>query len=454
MAEIGELRDRMDELTLRMVELLKDRMDVSRQIGDLKISSGRGVSDEAREASLRRKVVGMCRGIGLDESVAKRLLNHLINESIKVQSEGRPTHLSAFMRAKQMEYGGRRIIHMGVGEPDFMPPGMVRDALSEAFDRGFVRYGQPGGMPSFRKAISEHASKKFGAPVQPDQVIVTPGGRFSVYAAFHTLLDAGDEAIVIEPAWPAYRECAMSAGVKIKTIRTSLKDGWEPSVGEVRDAMTPDTRMIILNYPNNPTGKVLQAGTLDGIMEAAAAGGMYVLSDEIYSEYAPAEWKSILEYDYNNSIVVQSFSKSHAMTGFRIGYAVSSKEVVSRMSKLASLCLTSVAEPIQYAAMKALGEDTSGNADAVRERLDVLAGKAAEMGLEFAKPDGAMYLFARIPGVDSAFLVQEALKDGLLLAPGTGFGDYGDFVRISACEDKKTLIEGMYILQNVVDRIK
>jgi aspartate aminotransferase len=210
--------------------------------------------------------------------------------------------------------------------------------------------------------------------------------------------------------------------------------------------------MIVLNYPNNPTGKILPVELQDKIIKIAKENNLYVLSDEIYSQYAKTNWKSILSYDYEKSIVTQSFSKSHAMTGFRVGYGIASKQIIEKMSKLEALCLTNVSEPIQYVAMKALEADTSNNSNTIQKRLDILALKAKEMGLEFIIPDGAMYIFARVnkEGFDGVQFANSSLEKGLAVAPGEGFGNYKNFIRISACQDEKILIEGMHILGNIM----
>ena len=452
MSEIDGLRNRMDDVTIEMVRLLKDRADIAGMIGEVKKSIGKAVADEDREESLREKVMSLCREIGMDENAAARFLNFLLNESIKIQSGGKETHLSIFLKAKRLERQGTRIIHMEVGEPDFGPPRAVRDALTEACDRGITRYGQARGMPELRDALAAHASSRFGAGVTAENIIITPGARFAVFAAITTLLSPGDEMVVIEPGWPAYKECAQNAGIKVRTIHTTLEDRWEPSVEQIRHAIGPNTRMIVLNYPNNPTGKILPERLQDEIVDAAIGSNLYILSDEIYADYARGKWKSVQSYGYGRSIVTQSFSKSHAMTGFRIGYGIAGTDIIRKMARLGALCLTSVPEPVQYAALKALDADISSNTNTVRDRLEVLTQKAAEIGMDFAVPDGAMYLFARVGhwGIDSTDLALKALQRGLAVAPGGGFGDYTDFVRISACQNEKTLIEGMDILSGIM----
>ncbi|NNM35574.1 MAG: aminotransferase class I/II-fold pyridoxal phosphate-dependent enzyme [Nitrosopumilus sp.] len=442
----------MDEVTLKMIELLKTRTDIAKEIGEVKKNIGKGVTDEAREGSLRSKVISLCENIGMNETIATKFLNFLLNESVKVQSTNKQTHLSIFLKAKSLEEQGKKIIHMEVGEPDFLPPKIVKNALEEVFDKGFLKYGQAKGMPSFREALAKHVTKTFNANINDENIIVSPGARFSIFTAITTLLNPGDEMIVIEPAWPAYKDCALNSGIKVRTIKTTFENKWEPSLDQIEKAINSNTKMIVLNYPNNPTGKILDENLQDSIIDLARKNNLYVLSDEIYSQYAKTKWKSILSYNYEKSIVTQSFSKSHAMTGFRIGYAVADSKIIEKMAKLQALCLTNVSEPIQYIAMKALEEDTSNNTNTVQNRLDVLAQKANEIGLEFVIPDGAMYLFAKInqEGFDGVQFANSTLEKGLAVAPGEGFGDYKNFIRLSACQDEKVLIEGMNILSDIM----
>ena len=454
MSDMEELRNRMDQITLDLIKLLKDRTDIAKEIGEVKKNIGKSVTDETRENNLRSKVTSLAGEIGLDKSLASKFLNFLLNESIRVQSGNKQTHLSIFLKAKAMEQEGKKIIHMEVGEPDFMPPEIVKSALQESYDKGFVKYGQAKGHILLRNALAQKTSKQYNLELDQESILVTPGARFSIFLAITTLLNPGDEIIVIEPAWPAYRDCALNAGIKIRTIKTTLENKWEPKIEEISELINSNTKMIVLNYPNNPTGKILPIQLQDKIIEIAKQNDLYVLSDEIYSQYAKAQWKSVLEYKYSKAIVAQSFSKSHAMTGFRIGYTIADKSIIEKMTKLQALCLTNVSEPMQYTALKALEADISENARIVNSRLELLEENAKSMNLEFISPDGAMYLFAKVnkENFDGIKFANKTLEDGLAIAPGQGFGDYKEFVRISACQNEKTLKEGMDILSEMLRR--
>ena len=409
MPEIDELRKKMEMITLEMITLLKSRTDIAEEIGSIKNNLGINVTDETREIELREKIIAECKILNLDEKIATKFLNFLLNESVKVQSKDSQTHLTIFLKAKELEA-------KGLGE--------------------------------FRKSISEFCNEHFNGGINSENVLVIPGARFGVFLAISSLLNPGDELIVIEPAWPAYRQCAINAGVKVRTIKTTLETNWEPTIDQINSAINNNTKMIVLNYPNNPTGKILPEKLQSEIVDIAKQHNLFILSDEIYSNYSNKEWKSILSYKYEKSIITQSFSKSHSMTGYRIGYLISSEEIVNTLTKLQALCLTNVSEPIQFVAMNSINEDVSSNSKLIHERLEVLVDICKKMNLEFYTPDGSMYVFAKIKNRqdNTTDLSHKLLENGLAIAPGEAFGDYSEFIRLSACIEKDSIIEGLNIL--------
>jgi len=463
MSDIEEHRKKIEEVTLEMIKLLKTRTDIAKQIGDAKASLGMTVTDEEREDALRTQVTKLCKEIDLDQSTALKFLNLLLNESVKVQSESKQTHLSVFLKAKALEEEDKKIIHLEVGEPDFKPPEAVKTALAEVYDKGYGKYGPAKGITELREALAlrEELFDRNGIP-QIDYIMICPGARFAVYLAITTLLNPGDEIIVIEPAWPAYKDCALNAGIKVRTIKTTLETRWEPSIDQINNAINENTKMIVLNYPNNPTGKTLPEKLLASILQTAKEHDLYVLSDEIYENYYMSE-KKLLELmssdnltgKYEKSILTKSFSKSHAMTGFRIGWVVAEPSIIDKMSKLQALSLTNVSEPIQYVALQALKAYDRGaigeNRRIIKSRLDALVKIAKDIGLEFVEPDGAMYLFAKTKykNFDATKFSEKLLEHGVAIAPGEGFGDYKEFFRITAIDETK-LKEGMTILDTML----
>jgi len=454
MSDIEEHRKKIEEITLEMIKLLKTRTDIAKQIGDAKASLGMTVTDEEREDALRSQVTKLCKEIDLDQSTALKFLNFLFNESVKVQSDNKQTHLSVFLKAKTLEEEGKKIIHLEVGEPDFKPPKEVKTALAEVYDKGYGKYGSPKGITELRKVLAAQVNQE-GRKVSEENIMICPGARFGVYLAITTLLNPGDEIIVIEPAWPAYKDCALNAGVKVRTIKTTLETEWEPSIEQINNAINENTKMIVINYPNNPTGKWWNP-MVDKIINAAEEHDLYVLSDEIYEKYDrgtvlgnPSCWD--VQSNVDKTIITKSFSKSHAMTGYRIGYVIAEPSIIEKMSKLQALSLTNVSEPIQYAALQALKADVSGNTEIINSRLEALIKIAKDIGLEFIEPDGAMYLFAKTKykNFDATKFSEKLLEHGVAIAPGEGFGDYKEFFRITAIDETR-LKEGMTILDTVL----
>jgi len=456
MSDIEEHRKKIEEITLEMIKLLKTRTDIAKQIGDAKASLGMTVTDEEREDALRTQVTKLCKEIDLDQSTALKFLNFLFNESVKVQSDSKQTHLSVFLKAKALEEKGKKIIHLEDGEPDFKPPKEVKTALEEVYDKGYGKYGSPKGITELRTELAI----KYVTP-NKENIMICPGARFAVYLAITTLLNPGDEIIVIEPAWPAYKDCALNAGIKVRTIKTTLETKWEPSIEQINNAINENTKMIILNYPNNPTGKILSTEVLSDIVETAQKHDLYILSDEIYEEYymGPIEDGADdaryekLWTENEKTIITKSFSKSHAMTGYRVGYVIAEPSIIEKMSKLQALSLTNVPEPIQYVALQALKayDAIFENKKIIESRLEALIKIAKDIGLEFIEPDGAMYLFAKTKykNFDATKFSEKLLEHGVAIAPGEGFGDYNEFFRITAIDETK-LMEGMTILDTVL----
>jgi len=456
MSDIEEHRKKIEEITLEMIKLLKTRTDIAKQIGDAKANLGMTVTDEEREDALRTQVTKLCKEIDLDQSTALKFLNLLLNESVKVQSDNKQTHLSVFLKAKALEEEGKKIIHLEVGEPDFKPPKEVKTALEEVYDKGYGKYGPPKGITELRKVLAVGVDDAEGeSQYTEENIMICPGARFAVYLAITTLLNPGDEIIVIEPAWPAYKDCALNAGIKVRTIKTTLETKWEPSIEQINNAINENTKMIVINYPNNPTGKWWNP-MVDKIINAAEEHDLYVLSDEIYEKYDrgtvlgnPSCWD--VQSNVDKTIITKSFSKSHAMTGYRIGYVIAEPSIIEKMSKLQALSLTNVSEPIQYAALQALEADVSGNTEIINSRLEALVKSAKDIGLEFIEPDGAMYLFAKTKhkNFDATKFSEKLLEHGVAIAPGEGFGDYKEFFRITAIDETK-LKEGMTILDSML----
>jgi aspartate aminotransferase len=452
--ELDILREKVRGVTVQIMRAVQERMELAKKIGDVKSRLGIDIKDEKVENDIRMTVMLLAEEIGMSTEFALQLLNVLLAESEQVQvqkSEQRgvekQTHLSIFSKARQLEASGKKIIHMEVGEPDYSAPARVGAALADSFEMKQYHYTDTQGIAKLRDAIAT----KEGGGISRDQVVVTPGGRFAVFSAITSLLRAGQEMIVIEPAWPAYKECADFVGARTKILRTTMENKWIPETKQMERMINSSTKMIVLNYPNNPTGKMLDHKTMEKIVLIAKDHGLYLLSDEVYADYVFGEFTSIREYDYAKCIVVGSFSKRYAMTGFRVGYGIANKDIISKMARVQAVAITSVAEPMQRAALAALEVDPSENVQLMKTRLDYVCSKLKKMSLRYIEPDGAMYVYPELPNADDLTIVKKLLEKGVAIAPGTGFGDaYKRYVRISACQPEKTLEKGLDVIASVI----
>jgi aspartate aminotransferase len=452
--DLDILRDKVRGVTIQIMRAVQERMELARKIGEVKSRLGIDIKDEKVENDIRMTVMLLAEEIGMSTEFALQLLNVLLAESEQVQvqkSEQRvvekQTHLSIFSKARQLEASGKKIIHMEVGEPDYSAPARVGAALADSFEMKHYHYTDTQGIAKLRDAIAT----KEGGGISRDQVVVTPGGRFAVFSAITSLLRAGQEMIVIEPAWPAYKECADFVGARTKILRTTIENKWIPDTKQMERMINSSTKMIVLNYPNNPTGKVLDHKTMEKIVLLAKDHGLYLLSDEVYADYVFGEFTSIREYDYAKSIVIGSFSKRYAMTGFRVGYGIANKDIISKMARVQAVAITSVAEPMQRAALAALEVDPSENVQLMKTRLDYVCSKLKKMSLRYIEPEGAMYVYPELPNGDDLTIIERLLEKGVAIAPGTGFGDaYKRYVRISACQPEKTLEKGLDVIASVI----
>lgn len=451
--KLEKLRDDMRIVTADIIKLVQKRMSIASEIGNIKDNLMMKIEDISVEQDIARYVHELGTQFGLNKEFIGKLLNLLLLESINIQKaktskkEAKLDHMAMFLKAKQLESEGKKIIHLEVGEPDYLPPVNVKNELLKTFEKKRIHYTQTNGVPTLRKLIAQERS------VMEENVIITPGARFAVFSAMVSNLSIGDELIISEPAWPAYRDCANFIGVKVKAIRTNIEQKWDLDLDQLERLITSNTKMIVLNSPNNPTGKIIREREIDDILKLARKNNIFVLSDEVYSMYSYIPYKSILDFGYDKSIMVSSFSKSHAMTGFRVGYAISSKDVIDRISKIQAIAITSVAEPMQYAAIAAMNSNVTKNMTLIKKRLDFIKSELENLPCEFVNPDGGMYYFVRFNNsVDVNKIIFNLLNEGVAVAPGIGFGEtYFDFIRISACQPTKLLNDGLKILKKVTN---
>jgi aspartate aminotransferase len=429
-------------------------MSLARKIGRIKATEGSNLTDRAVEASLRRTVEQTCQKYRLDVSFGQRLVTMLMAEAIRTQRKPHPTKPSQYQifdEALRLERQGRRILHLELGEPDFLPPQAVRHELCRAVGAGESHYTAAAGLPVLREAIAHHVNDKYRLSLSPDNVLVTIGARFGVYLALATYLQPGSELIVPEPNWSAYALAATQIGARVVQLPTRLEDGWEVEPEELHELMSPATRMLALSNPNNPTGKILSPRRLAAITSLAADHKAIILADEVYSDYVFQPFASVLQMRQGEHIMVTSFSKSYAMTGYRVGYVVAGAETIRKLARLQSLLATSVAEFVQRAALVALRRrrDVWANARRIRHRLEQMGRLLGRHPIELYPAEGGFYLFPRVrkTGFDSTSFAWDLLQaKGVALAPGDTFGPYPNHFRLAVCAPVRQLRRAVEVI--------
>ncbi len=331
-------------------------------------------------------------------------------------------------KALKLEAQGKKIIRLNLGDPDLATPDVIIEAAYDSMKRGKTKYSSSfGELPLREKLAKIHH-------VSSDNIVITPGSKWGVFSTMFLLLKNGSNVVIPTPYWTAYDLIAKTIGAETRLLRTELEDNWQPDLGKLEDLIDTNTRMIILNNPNNPTSKILDNETLDGIVEIANEHGVTILSDEVYGTIAFKKTKSILDYEANNHILTTGFSKTFTMTGFRIGYIVASKDLVNKITKLNQITINNVPVFIQEAALKALELEkqlATKIRDEYQERAKLASKKLGAAGLEFTEPQAPFYVFPRKRGLDSECFTLELLDRGVAIAPGTAFGDYREHFRIS-----------------------
>lgn len=361
--------------------------------------------------------------------------------------------LSVLTLAKQLEREGKRIIHMEVGEPDFDTPAHIKRAADEALARGMTKYTPSAGIPELREAIAEH----LGEGIEARNVLVTPGAKHAIFCAMVAALDPGDEVLIPSPCW-TYDGTALTAGAKPVFLETRMGDGFKLGIEKVQEALTPRSRMLLLNYPNNPTGAVIDRASLRALAELASDHDMWVLSDEIYDRLV-YEGKHVgllsMPEVWERAIYINGFSKTYAMTGWRLGYAVAPAGLVAEMDKVQQATTSCVPGPVQAAGLAALRgpqESTERMREAYRGRRELIVNGLNSIGLECFKPGGAFYAFPSIgsAGIDSLKFCERLLAEaGVAAVPGSGFGPYGEgHVRFSYATSTNNIGEALGRVEN------
>ena len=368
--------------------------------------------------------------------------------------------LSVFARAKELEAQGRSIIHLELGEPDFHPGASVLESAQKALAAGKDRYCAVNGLPALKQEIAAYLDRTRHINVAAENVVVAPGCKIALFQAMMALLEPGDEVLYPDPGFPGYASISHGLGAVPVPFTLSARNQLQPDLAEVAAKITPRTRMLLTNSPGNPTGTVYTDAVQRGLAELAVKHDLWVLSDEIYARIIYGnEYLSMLRYPgmAERTLIIDGFSKSFAMTGWRLGYTVAPPDVVPALGMMVVNTYTCVAEFTQYAAIDALRDRENNTARMVGEftgRRDQFARDLNQVpGFRCVPPDGAFYAWVDITGtgISAEELCRILLEDaGVAAIPGAAFGAAGkDFIRFSFASSMATLQEAVERIQKV-----
>lgn len=345
-------------------------------------------------------------------------------------------------RAKVLEAQGKNVVHFEIGEPDFVTPKNIVEAGRKALDDGYTHYAPSQGYLPLRETIAEYAKKYKNVDTCADEVVVVPGGKPVMYYTFLALVNAGDEVIYPNPGFPIYQNLVQFVEAVPVPVDIKEENGFRLDINELKSKITSKTKLIILNSPANPTGGVLTSEDIDAVADAVAGKGIYVLSDEIYDRIVySGNVKSIASIPGMKdwTIILDGFSKAYAMTGWRLGYSITNKELAKKITGLMTNSNSCVATFTQIAGIEAL----TGPQDAVTEMLEefskrreiIVNGLNSIKGISCRKPEGAFYAFPNITGTGmkskefADFLLNTA---GVATLSGSSFGSCGEgYLRLS-----------------------
>jgi aspartate aminotransferase len=390
-----------------------------------------------------------------------------LNLARRMDRLGTETAFSVLAKAKALEAGGREIIHLEIGEPDFGTPAHVVEAGCQALRDGHTHYTPTAGIPELREAIAEDVALSRGIEVRPEQVVVTPGGKPIMFFAILALVDEGDEVLLPSPAFPIYESMVNFVGGKPVYVPLRQENGFRFDPEEFEANLSERTRLVILNSPANPTGGVLTSddlATLAGILSEHP--GVYVLSDEIYSRLLyTGDFASITENEGlgpdQRTIILDGFSKTYAMTGWRLGYGVMPPDLAEQVAKLQVNSNSCTSAATQHAGLAAL----NGPQDAVKEMLAefrtrrdlIVDGLNRLPGVECIMPQGAFYAFPRITatGYTADDLADVLLEEaGVACLSGTAFGQYGEgHLRLSYANSRANISKALDHMNELLSRV-
>lgn len=377
----------------------------------------------------------------------------MLTDRVNILSESITIAISTL--AQELKAQGKNILSFSAGEPDFDTPQVIKDAAIKAINDGFTKYTAVDGIPDLKAAIALKLKRDNGLEYKPNQIIANNGAKHSLYNLFACTIQAGDEVIIPAPYWVTYPELVMYCGGTVVEIETNDESGFKITPEQLKAALTPKTKMLILTSPSNPTGAVYSREELTALGKVLEGTNVIVASDEMYEKLIyDGEFTSaaaVSDDMFQRTITINGLSKSVAMTGWRFGYmAAANTEIIQATKKLQSQSTSNINSITQKAAIVGLNGDADADIEAMRVQFKARRDEAVKLfneinGLSVLSPDGAFYLFVNIKEVsnDSMQFCKELLEDqGIAVVPGVGFGSEGYF-RFSFATDIESIREGI-----------
>jgi aspartate/methionine/tyrosine aminotransferase len=372
----------------------------------------------------------------------------------KISPDIKALRYSVIREMGAMAQGLTDVISLGIGEPDFDTPASIIDQALEDTRNGHTHYTQSQGDPELLEALSRNLSREIKTPIPAASILVTHGAMGSLTAAFRTLLEPDDQVILIEPYFPDYLAHITLAKGQICPVPANIEDGFVPRPEAIEKAITPRTKIILLNSPNNPTGAVIPGDVLDKIAKIAIRHDLLVISDEVYDKIffnAPPESIYTREGMDQRTLVIKSFSKTYAMTGWRLGYCFGPQAIISQMLKVvnySTACATSISQRAAIAALDVDPEILTAMRDRFAARVELVCSRLAKMpGVKLVRPQGSFYIFADLSLITSQsrdFAIQLIRDQHLTVVPGYAFGaSCNGCIRIACTIGQKQLAVAM-----------
>ena len=461
---LEDYRMKIRETDKQILSLIKERLAIGGQIADIKHGKGLPTIDPEAEKATMDSLTQFGAELSLDRSFSRRLGELLIEETVRVEDTAQPQRSKdqlmkeIFELTQKLTSQGTKVTRFEIGEPNFPAPPQVIRGLSSTFQKkSIIGYGPAAGLPQLREALAAELNQRHRAKIDPDQILITPGGRFGIFATITSFVSSLERVVIPQPLWPAYEECVNFAKGRVIPVNSSFENHWDIDLTTLESELKKGSKVLILNSPCNPTGRIIEKEKFEQIVDLAAKYNTMILSDEVYDRYVRSPAPSILDSSCDNFVYINSFSKQFGMTGWRIAYLVTTKSNALRIRRVLQTAITCVPEFIQNAALVAIKRarsEAQRNVKAIMKKVDFTCRELDKIDVSFHRPDGAFYVFpkANKPNFDSVKFAKRLLEEyHVSVTPGLSFGDYPEFFRLAVSLPRPQIPNAIKAIGKAID---